>query len=159
MNRYEIYYKDENKDDIVLVELYAETLEEVLEKFKQDYAPLDKIDTIFCRWGITMKQVDMYSVSEIVEMIYPDATGRIPLAHLSSYVYESLFQPEYDNIRMLNYKVLSEQIEYFERERNRLREFDAIVAKLNNYIWILEQVEYLMQDKKLPEEFIINPNG
>lgn len=49
MNRYEIYYEDEKRDDITFVEIYEETLEKALEKFKQDYAPLDKIDTIFCR--------------------------------------------------------------------------------------------------------------
>lgn len=106
-----------------------------------------------------MKQVNMYSISEIVEMISPDSVDIILPSHLPSYVYESLFQPEYDKIRMFNYKVIAEQIDYFKRERSRLREFNAIVARLNDYIWILEQIEYLMQDKKLPEEFIINSNG
>ena len=49
MNRYEIYYEDEKTNDITFVEVYAGTLEKALEKFEQDYAPLDKIDTIFCR--------------------------------------------------------------------------------------------------------------
>lgn len=106
-----------------------------------------------------MKQIDMYSILEIAEMMYPDAADRISPTHISSYVYESLFQPEYDKIRMLNYKVLTEQIEYFKRERNRLREFNAIVARLNDYIWILEQIEDFIGSKKLPEEFIIDPNG
>ena len=49
MNRYEIYYEDDEVMDIVFVEVYAGTLEKALEKFKEEYAPLDKIDTIFCR--------------------------------------------------------------------------------------------------------------
>ena len=106
-----------------------------------------------------MKQINIYSISEISEMMYPDAVDRISPTHISSYVYESLFQPEYDKIRMLNYKILTEQIDYFKRERNRLREFNAIVARLNDYIWILEQIEDFIESKKLPDEFIIDSKG
>ena len=66
-----------------------------------------------------MKQIDIYSISEISEMMYPDAVDRISPTHISSYVYESLFQPEYDKIRMLNHKILAEQIDYFKRERHQ----------------------------------------
>ena len=159
MKKYKIYYEDDERMDITFVTVYADNIMEALEKFKQEYAPLDKIDTIFCRWGIIMKQIDIYSISEISEMMYPDAVDRISPTHISSYVYESLFQPEYDKIRMLNHKILAEQIDYFKRERNRLREFNAIVARLNDYIWILEQIEDFIGSKKLPDEFIIDSKG
>ena len=49
MKKYKIYYEDDERMDITFVTVYADNIMEALEKFKDEYAPLDKIDTIFCK--------------------------------------------------------------------------------------------------------------
>lgn len=100
-----------------------------------------------------MRAIIMYSVRDIAKILNKDNDNKY-----MSIIYETLFQPEYNDIVLINRCILLVMIAYFRKEiirLERLGDQENAIKRVNEYITILGQIDTEIDFDGLPEEFIV----